>query len=168
MDTTQIHLMLNHIPVLLSVTGGMILLFGLIRENKTGINIALYLLIISALFTLPVYFTGEGTEESVENLPGVSKSLIEQHENMALISFVFIGVTGVLALISFILKKRSVMSAKISIVALIFAFISFGTFTQTAHLGGQIRHTEIRGNSVQNGNNQATETGKQNEKRDDD
>lgn len=168
MNSAQIHLMLNHIPVLLSIIGGMILLFGLIRKNTTGINIALYLLIISALFTLPVYFTGEGTEESVENLPGVSKSLIEQHEDMALIAFVLIGATGVIALISFLLKKKAVMSARMSIVALILAFISFGAFAQTAHLGGQIRHSEIRSSYLQNGNNQRSEGDMQNKTRDDD
>jgi len=61
MNATQIHLALNHIPVLLSITGGLILLFGLIKKNTPVIRTALILLVAAALFTLPVYLTGEGT-----------------------------------------------------------------------------------------------------------
>jgi len=74
MNATQIHLALNHIPVLLSITGGLILLFGLIKKNTPVMRTALILLVAAALFTLPVYLTGEGTEEAVEKLPGVSEN----------------------------------------------------------------------------------------------
>ena len=166
MSTTQIHLALNHIPVLLSVTGALILLFGLLRKNTTVIQTALALLIAAALFALPVYFTGEGTEDSVENLPGVSENLIEEHEEMGLIALTLISITGIIALISFAVKSRIMLSRRIAIVSLIVAFISFGAFAQTAHLGGQIRHTELRSNStMQSSSSEATQ--RENEKDDD-
>jgi hypothetical protein len=46
-------------------------------------RISLGIFIIVALLAIPAYLTGEPTEELVENLPGVSKSSIEQHEEAA-------------------------------------------------------------------------------------
>lgn len=167
MSTTQIHLALNHLPVLLSVIGALILLVGLLRKNTTVIQTALFLLIAAALFALPVYFTGEGTEDSVENLPGVSENLIEEHEEMGLIALTLISVTGIIALISLAVKSKIVLSRRIALVSLIIAFISFGDFAQTAHLGGQIRHTELRSNSAMQVNSD-NEGAKQGNEKDDD
>ena len=36
-----------------------------------------------AVLTIPVFLTGEETEESVEHLAGVSHDLIEEHEELA-------------------------------------------------------------------------------------
>jgi hypothetical protein len=123
----------------------LILLFGLIKKNTSVTKAAQFILVAAALFTLPVYLTGEGTEETVEELPGVSENVIEKHEDMALLSLALISFTGSIALVSFIFKNRLLISRKIAIIALVIAFASFGSFAQTAHLGGQIRHTEIRG-----------------------
>jgi hypothetical protein len=149
MSTTQIHLALNHIPVLLSITGAIVLTYALIRKNSSVKYTGLSLLIAAALFTLPVYFSGEGTEESVEHLPGISENLIEEHAEMALIAFILIVATGVIALSSVLLKKRQVLSRNIAFFSLMVAFVSFGAFAQTARLGGQIRHSELRGSIVQ-------------------
>jgi len=151
MNATQIHLALNHIPVLLSITGGLILLFGLIKKNTPVMRTALILLVAAALFTLPVYLTGEGTEEAVEKLPGVSENIIERHEDMALLSLALIFLTGFIAIVS-----------------LVIAFVSFGTFAQTAHLGGQIRHTELRSSVSQNAGSTETGLAEQNQNGEDD
>jgi len=158
MSVTQIHLALNHIPVLLSITAAIILFFGLIKKNASIINTALALFIAAAIFTLPVYFTGEGTEESVEKIPGVSESIIEEHEEAAVFALSLIFLTGALATVSFILKNKVALSRKMATATLVAAFISFGAFAQTAHLGGQIRHTELRSNTSQNGNDNAAIT----------
>jgi len=168
MNATQIHLALNHIPVLLSITGGLILLFGLIKKNTPVMRTALILLVAAALFTLPVYLTGEGTEEAVEKLPGVSENIIERHEDMALLSLALIFLTGFIALVSFIYKSRVMISRKIAIVSLVIAFVSFGTFAQTAHLGGQIRHTELRSSVSQNAGSTETGLAEQNQNGEDD
>ena len=164
MNATQIHLALNHIPVLLSITGGLILLFGLMKKNTPVIRTSLVLLVCAALFTLPVYLTGEGTEEAVEELPGVSENLIGRHESMALLSLALISLTGLVALFYFIYKNKVMQSRKIAVAALVFALISFAAFAQTAHLGGQIRHTELSSSISQNADNAEAASAEQNEK----
>lgn len=151
MNTAQIHLALNHIPVLLSVTGAILLIFAMLRKNDSLKLTAAYMLVTAALFTLPVFFTGEGTEDTVENLPGVSASIIEQHETMAQISLAIIIATGIIALAGILLKKKIAAFKMAMVTSFILALLSFGALAQTAQLGGKIRHTEIRkGNTIQN------------------
>jgi hypothetical protein len=108
MNASQIHLALNHVPLFFSIIGGCVLIYGFIRKNESIKILSLYFMIAAALFTIPVYLTGEGTEEIVEKLPGVSEGMIEEHEEMAKIGLI---------IRCFIVKKERVI-AKASINAL--------------------------------------------------
>jgi hypothetical protein len=114
-------------------------------------------LLIAGLTALPVFLTGEGAEETVENMPGISESLIEEHESMAKYGLFAILAAAVLALISlpnFIAEK---FKKGIVVAVLIVSFVSTGLMIQTAHLGGQIRHSEIRTGITQQGDNAENE-----------
>ena len=148
MNASQIHLALNHVPLFFSIIGGLVLIYGFIRKNESIKILSLYFMIVAALFTIPVYLTGEGTEELVEKLPGVSEGMIEEHEEMAKTGLIIIIITGIAALSALVLKKKTTLLKPVLMLCAIFSFASFGVFAQTAHLGGQIRHTEIKNNSV--------------------
>jgi uncharacterized membrane protein len=165
MNASQIHLALNHAPLFFSITGGLILLYGYFKKNDSIKIMSLYFLIAAALFTIPVYLTGEGTEEMVEKLPGVSENMIEEHEEMAKIGLIVIIITGVVALASLFTRQKAGMFKTGLALCVLLSFASFGVMAQTAHLGGQIRHSEIRSGTLTAG-----ETGKENEekKKDDD
>ena len=98
MSTTQIHLALTHVPVILSFTGLFFLIGSYFIKNPFLTKVAFFTLAAAALFALPVYFTGESTEHAVENLPGISELIIEEHEDMAKIAMIVIMTTGLLAL----------------------------------------------------------------------
>src|SRR4026208_1330387 len=104
MNAAQIHLALNHAPLFLSILGGGILILGMIKRNDLLKNLSLFFLVAAAIFTAPVFLTGEGTDELVEHFPGVNKTAIERHEEMAKISLVIIIITGAIALLGIILK----------------------------------------------------------------
>jgi len=72
MNATQVHLAMTHLPVILSLVGMLALLISFFKTNLSLRKTALYILLIAGLTALPVFFTGEGAEETVENLPGVS------------------------------------------------------------------------------------------------
>lgn len=144
MNAAQIHLALNHAPLFLSIIGGGILILGMIKKNESFKTISLYMLVAAAIFTAPVYLTGEGTEELVENLPGVNEATIEAHENMAKISLIIIIITGAVALLGLLFRKNAGVAKLVSIGAVLLSLASFGTMAQTAHLGGLIRHTELQ------------------------
>jgi hypothetical protein len=145
MDAAHIHLILNHIPVLGGVaTLCLVALADLKKDNTLG-KLSLQLMVLIAILTLPVYFSGEPAEKIVEHLPGVAESFIEKHEkfaNFALGMTEILGAIGLVGLYSFRKNPNSVKSywRSIQVIALVNVMVMFAV----ANMGGQIRHTEIR------------------------
>ena len=105
---------------------------------------AYYIFIICALGAGIAYLTGEGAEETVESIQGISKDIIEHHEDFAafaLISLLILGAASIAGL--FMTVKKSTYAKGAAVIILIMSLISFGLTAWTGYLGGQIRHTEI-------------------------
>lgn len=160
MNSAQIHLALNHAPLFLSAVGGVILLLGYIKKNNQFKTLSYFFLVTAALVALPVFFTGEGTEELVENLPGINEGVIEKHENMAKVSMIIIAITGISALLSLLLHRKTEIIKVLSVGTLLFSLASFGTMAQTAHLGGLIRHAELQNGNAASDNKEDEESEK--------
>ncbi len=145
MNTTHLHLLLNHFPIIGTLIGSGLLLWGIIRKQNTIKITAALILAVMAIMAIPVYLTGEPAEESVENLPGISGSLIELHEEAAVIAIWLMGITGLASLVAllFAWQKRKA-TGTVFILVLVLSVFAFGTMARTGYYGGQIRHTEIR------------------------
>ncbi len=144
MNQTHIHLLITHLPIFGSILGGLVLAHGLwTKSNQT--KIASYnLLIISSIGAIIAYLTGEGAEETVEKIQGVSESMIDQHADFAVYALVSLCILGAAALIGlFVSLRKSPLSRTIAIITLVISLVSFGLIARTGYLGGQIRHTEI-------------------------
>ena len=164
MNWAHIHLILNHIPLI--GVGFTILLFiiALIRNSKELTNVSLLFTIIVALWAIPAYLTGEPAEEIVEDLPGISENLIEEHEESAEKAFVILEIVGALALITLILKMYSQKLGRWLIyITLIGLIVGGGMISWTANLGGRINHPEVRSKAF---NNQSISTQEKSEDRD--
>ena len=145
MNWAHVHLIINHIPVI--GIGLLILLFivAMVRKNKGLITVALAFIILISLATIPVYLTGEPAEEVVEDMPGISEELIEEHEEQADIAFILVEVAGGLALITLIARRYSdKLGQRLGILTLLVLIVSGGLIGWTANLGGKIHHEEIR------------------------
>jgi uncharacterized membrane protein len=156
MDSTHIHLFLNHAPVAGVAFGLFFLIFGLIRRSETMRLSAITLFTLSAFLVLPVFFTGESAEEAVENMPGVSESIIETHEDAAKVAkwgMVILGVASIGSL-TYAAKRRSLPMPLVGLVGVL-AVTSMGLIGRTAYLGGQIRHTEVRSGATTTGSQEA-------------
>ena len=144
MSQAHIHLIITHLPIFGSLLGTFVLIFGL-WTNSIQTKIASFLLfIISAIGAGIAYLTGEGAEEAVEHIQGVSENIIEQHEDaamFALVSLIVLGVSSLLATI--VANKNNILTKTTSLATLLIAIISFALVARTGYLGGQIRHTEI-------------------------
>ncbi|HYK56341.1 MAG TPA: hypothetical protein VEV15_07655 [Flavisolibacter sp.] len=154
MNASQIHLALTHVPVILSFIGLVILIVSFFKKNETLTKTAFYIFLAAGLFTIPVYLTGESSEEIVEHLPGVSENLIERHEDMAGIALVIISISAIVSLAGLVVSRLPGLAKLIKLTVLFFALGSAAVMAQTAHLGGQIRHTEIRNGFVAQGGNE--------------
>ncbi|RYF87517.1 MAG: hypothetical protein EON98_00090 [Chitinophagaceae bacterium] len=153
MNSVQMHLALTHVPVILSLVGLTMLLVAFFIKNTALTKTSYFIILVAGVAALPVFFSGEGTEEAVENLAGISETVIERHEEVAKFAMISIAVAGIMALAALFTFQYKVAARVFKIVLLLLAVISGGLMAQTAHLGGQIRHTEIKSEAAfQNGN----------------
>lgn len=149
MSATHLHLLLNHLPVLGSLFGWGIFAAALLRKSEEMKKAALGLFVISAVVALPVFFTGEPAEEAVKALPAVSEALIERHEESAVVALAAVEILGALSLAGlFSFRKRGVLPGSMATAVFVSALLTAVLMARTANLGGQIRHSEIRAESV--------------------
>jgi uncharacterized membrane protein len=147
MDLAHLHLMLNHVPVVGIAIGFAVLLAGAVARSRGISGAGLAIIVFSALVAVPVYLTGESAEELIEKLPGSSESLTSQHESAAALSLALVIASGVFALgAGFLAFVKNTDRPNILVIGtLLVALITGTSMFRTANLGGQIRHTEIRG-----------------------
>ena len=171
MDYTYLHLSLNHVPILGTVFGFLLLLGGVLTRSKGVTRAGLISLFLAAVLAIPVYLTGEPAEEVAERLPGVTDAVIELHESAAGFALTLVITTGIAAAAAFAFSKSfpSRLPFYMAIGTLVLAFATGGSMLQTANLGGQIRHTEIRTGASQNtGTGAEARTDKKKKEKEDD
>lgn len=144
MDQAHIHVLITHLPIFGSILGAFVLAHGL-WTNSAQTKIAAYnVFILAAAGGAVAYLTGEGAEETVENIPGIAETAIELHEDTAVYTLISLIVLGVAAIAGLVLTMKKSSLTKTSAVALlVLSLISFGLAARTGYLGGQIRHTEF-------------------------
>jgi uncharacterized membrane protein len=144
MNDAHLHLLFNHLPIVGSLIGLLILAIGIFFKQPIVRKTAFGVLVFSALITLPAFFTGEGAEEIVEELPGISHNLIHEHEEAAELALWLSETLGILALIAFYLEHiQHKFSGMANFFTLIFSIGTFASFAKTGNTGGEIHHPEI-------------------------
>ena len=150
MNGAHWHLVVNHLPMIFPIVGVIVMITGLVSKSEAVKRTAFMIFILGALAAIAAMNTGEGAEEVVENINGVSENFIESHEEaaetFAILSYILGGISLLGLWASF---KQKSFSSIISIATLIFAFVVLFFAKQTGTTGGEIRHTEIRsGNNI--------------------
>ena len=146
MDWIQVHLLLNHVPVIGTWIGTGVLVWGLVARKEETRRLALGLLAIVAIAAAPTFFSGSGAEERAEALPGVSSAEVSEHESAADFALAGCMVLGVVAIAALLVsRKRQAVPAGWLAAVLCLALFCSALLARTAHLGGAIRHPEIRG-----------------------
>lgn len=145
MNYAHIHLLLNHLPILGTIFGLLLLAWATLRKSDELRCVSLGVFVVTAALAIPAYLTGEPAEEVVEHLPGVAESIIEQHENAALFALLGAALTGLVALVGLVFARRAAhLSGAVLAAVAVLAVGTSGLMGWTGNLGGQIRHTEIR------------------------
>ena len=149
MNDAHLHLVVNHFPIIGTIFGLGILITGMVLKNKTAINIAYILFVISAFFGFASMFTGEGAEEMVEDLPSIGDRIIHEHEEMAEKLALILYVLGAISLVGLYLNYKQHSKANLIIyLALVIAVVGVLIGKEVGTTGGEVRHTEIRTNVV--------------------
>lgn len=147
MNPAHLHLILNHFPIAGMLFAMPILLVAWWRKSDVLGQIGMLIVVLAGLITIPVFLTGEPTEEMIEHLPCISEKLIEVHEEMAEKAIWVVGAASLTALASLVyalLRKSFPMKAIPPV--MILALCSLGVLAWTNNLGGEISHPEIKKN----------------------
>ena len=150
MNLAHIHLLLNHWPVIGSFVGLGLFLVALISKSDDLKQTALAFFGLMALVAIPTYMSGDVAHEVLKGSGGLSEPLIKTHQGVALLSLVFMEITGAAALVG--LWKFSRMSRPApgsvvrssSAVILLLSIVTVVLMSITGNTGGAIRHPEAQ------------------------
>jgi len=109
MSASHIHIALTHLPVIGIIFSGILLLIAFLTMDKKLQRVSYWFIFFVAISAIPVFLSGEPTEEIIEKLAGVSESFIEEHELIATISFITMIVLGLLSIIGLIIYRNRPM-----------------------------------------------------------
>ncbi|HEV2653735.1 MAG TPA: hypothetical protein VGT82_02205 [Ktedonobacteraceae bacterium] len=150
MTTVHLHLLLNHIPILGSIFITVLFIVALIYRNTFLQKVLLWSLVVVALFTAATYLTGNGAEQAVQGLPGVSEDILHLHETVAKVGLALMFVTGAIALAGALFYSfKPKLPRLLLVLVLSILLLNSGVFVYIGYLGGQIHHPEIRSSSSQ-------------------
>lgn len=145
MDSAHIHLIANHIPVILTGSAFLLLVISLINKKVEYRNIAFAGFLIASIFTIISFESGENAEDIVENIAGITHESIENHEHAADTARWFmlvLGVAGLAGLTYFRDEKKKGFRIFLY-VSILVSIVAIGYLVYTGYLGGFIRHTEL-------------------------
>ncbi len=149
MNFPHIHLLLNHIPVLLPLFAIPVLLWGIVKKQQQFTRLAYIAFIVGAVVTAPVFYSGEEAEDVMEEIAPDSKSFIHAHEDAAEWARISMIVTGLFSIVGLFLSlKKKSNPSWLMYTVLMLSLATTGTMAWTALTGGEIRHTEIRADAV--------------------
>jgi hypothetical protein len=144
MNGAFLHIATNHIPVIAIPFSFVLLLIGIIRKSRELIKVSYVALVVIALITVFVFKTGGPAAGVVHSYPGVQRSDIHEHAEAAEFGFWATAAVGVLSLIGLFLSAESGAASAVAVITLLGALFTSVVMARVAHLGGLIRHPEIR------------------------
>ena len=157
MNLAHLHLLLNHFP-----TVGMMIAFGLFagaffRDHEDLKKVSLVLFFGIAVITFPTYMTGAAAQMQLRDQPGISSPLMAAHEDAAMLAFLFMEITGVIAWFGLWQYRRNSRPANwVMPTILVLSIVSFVLMARAANIGGDIRHPEIQSAFTQAGGDSGT------------
>ena len=154
MSLPHIHLLLNHFPIIGLIIALGLFVFSLLGKSDDLKRASLVIFTGIALLSIPTYMSGSGAAEKIQKLPGVSKAVLAAHNNAALVSLVFVELTGLIAWLGLWQYRRFAHARRWTLGTVLVVSATAVYFMAIAgNTGGEIRHTEIR--TVQQAEKQA-------------
>src|SRR5467141_96056 len=145
MNFVNIHLLLNHFPVMGSIIGFGLFLISLFGKNDDLRRGSLIIFAAMALIAIPAFASGKGAQLMLHGKPGISDDFMQRHEGAAILALWFLEATGAFAVAAlWQLHRRARMGRWNLTAVLIFSLLTVGFMVRTGNTGGEISHTEVR------------------------
>jgi uncharacterized membrane protein len=144
---SHVHMVLNHFPTVGFVFALVFYLIALAMNNDVMKRGSLVVFVICAILGVPTYVTGAASMWALTDppIPQISKALINEHRDMALLTLFGLAFTGGGAWVE-LWRYRHLgrFSNRSLYLVLAFAIVTLLVMAETGHRGGQINHPEIR------------------------
>jgi hypothetical protein len=145
MNGQELHLLVNHVPVIGSMGALLLLAIAWLWPSKALVRTALAFTVLVGVSAVAAFLTGEPAEEVIEHLPGIVSGAIEHHEEMA-DRALWLGIaTGLVGLVGLFMGRRGSGKRSLVLPSLVFMIALVALMTWTAHLGGKIHRPELSG-----------------------
>ena len=145
MNQAHFHLLVNHLPIAGVIFGFLILLAGYLFHSQVIKRTALGLFLAATLLAVPTFLTGEGAEEVIEDLPGISHDMIEEHEEAGKTYLILLFVLSAAAIATLVTEAKNLkINRSLYLLTVVLSVGCIAVAAQAGVSGGEIRHTEIR------------------------
>ncbi len=135
MDWVLIHLAVNHLPIVLIMVGAVAVVVAVFLRRKGVWRYAAVTVLLAGLTAPLAFITGNQAEDLVEDRPGTSHEVVEEHEEAATLATVVLLLAGLGAALA-LYRPNTAFKA-------LFVVLSLGALGVTlyaAYEGGQIVH----------------------------
>jgi uncharacterized membrane protein len=144
MNGSHFHLIFSHVPLIGAAFTILLIIFALVKKSKDLKLTSLWFAVITGIAALLAYFTGDGAENVVKTIAGISGDLIETHEHWGLFYLIAIMLIAAIAFAGIFLSRASAKALqKFVILVLILNIMAMYLAAETGITGGKIRHTEM-------------------------
>lgn len=144
MDWDHLHIMINHFPVILAVTGALAALLGVVRGRRGVWMYATASLTIAGLTAIATYFSGRAAEDVLRHAWYIARDAIHTHEDAALVATIATAVAGLVAAVAWrrlVRYPREItLPGGLRTVLVVTALASAGSISYASWLGGRITH----------------------------
>ena len=138
MSPAELHLLLNHLPIIGFGIGVGVFLGAWHTGSKDLKRASFAIFFLIALTALPAYLSGNAVTFQLRNQPGVSPELIAAHQDAAMLALIPMELTGLVAWFALWRSRRWHMPA-----LLMLSTVTLALMARAGNLGGEIRHPEI-------------------------
>lgn len=146
MDWPYIHLLVNHFPIILSVTGAAAAVAGVWMRRRGLWLYAVATLTLAGLSIYPTFLSGDEAKDALRRMHPwyIARGSIDRHDNAASITLWIILAMGVIAAYAWWRSVRSgaelTPPAWLRGLVVVSSLIGLGFVTWTSLLGGEIVH----------------------------
>ena len=137
------HLLINHFPVVLSISALAVTVLALILGRRGLWLTAMGALTAAGLFIYPVHFTGSHADEALNDPWYIRSGVIDTHKDAADIAMWTILIVGAFAAYSWwrsLKRPADIIPGWMRAGVVVGSLAAVGTVIYTAYLGGKIVH----------------------------
>lgn len=145
MDWIQLHLALNHLPVVGVPVLVVFLIAGWGRRSPEVIRLTLWSFTLLSAAAIAIKFTGDFAAEQASARLALVKDYVARHEeagDQVTAAVFFLGLASALAV--FVSRRGRPQPAWILALVVMLGLLTASLYARTAHSGGQISHPELR------------------------